>query len=66
MAVLTSARWYTRTKGDYLAAEEMNRRALERKEKALGVERPKTLASVYCLAYLFHTQQQYHDAYAKN
>ncbi|KAH7111303.1 hypothetical protein B0J11DRAFT_554344 [Dendryphion nanum] len=37
--------------GDYKAAEEMNRRALERKEKALGKEHPSRLTSVYCLAF---------------
>ena len=58
--------WYTRTKEDYLKAEETNRRPLEGIEKALGVEHPKTLASVYCFACLFHTQQQYHDAFAKS
>ena len=33
----------------------MHRRALEGREKVLGVEHPDTLTSVYCLAYLLHT-----------
>lgn len=40
--------------GKYEAAEAMNRRALEGKEKVLGTEHPETLTSVYCLAYLLH------------
>ncbi len=48
--------------GKYEAAEEMNRRALEGREKVLGVEHPDTLTSVYNLAYLFHHQQRYNDA----
>ncbi len=40
----------------------MNRRALEGREKVLGVEHPDTLTSVYNLAYLFHHQQRYNDA----
>jgi hypothetical protein len=34
----------------------MNRRALDGYEKALGMEHPDTLTSVYCLAFLFHQQ----------
>ena len=49
-AVLTNIGWYARQKGDYLTAEEMNRRALEGKEKVLGVDHPETLISVYKLA----------------
>ncbi|XTI88310.1 hypothetical protein V2W45_1343129 [Cenococcum geophilum] len=39
-------------------AEEMNRRALEGREKALEKEHPDTLTSIYCLAFLFHQQRQ--------
>ncbi|KAF2463882.1 uncharacterized protein BDR25DRAFT_329448 [Lindgomyces ingoldianus] len=53
-----------REKGKYEAAEEMNRRALEGREKALGKEHPDTLTSVYCLAFLFHQQQQHEAALA--
>jgi len=40
----------------------MNRRALEGREKALGKDHPDTLASVYCLAYLYHQRKQYDTA----
>jgi len=50
------------SQGRYEAAEEMIRRALEGREKALGVEHPDTLTSVYCLAYLLHAQRQYDAA----
>jgi hypothetical protein len=36
--------------GKYEAAEEMNRRALEKREKVLGMEHPDTLTSVSNLA----------------
>ncbi|KAH7109669.1 hypothetical protein B0J11DRAFT_420807, partial [Dendryphion nanum] len=42
--------------GKYEEAKEMNRRALEGTEKALGKEYPNTLTSAYCLAFLFHQQ----------
>jgi hypothetical protein len=48
--------------GKYETAEEMNRRALEGHEKVLGVEHPFTFTSVYCLAYLLHTQRNYPGA----
>ena len=59
MAVLTNAGWYARTKGDYLTAEEMNRRALEGEEKELRVEHPSTLTSVSSLAAVFQNQGKY-------
>ena len=61
-AVLTNAGWYARAKGDYLTAEEMNRRALEGREKVLGVEHPETLTSVDNLASVLRDQQRYNDA----
>ncbi|KAF2732966.1 hypothetical protein EJ04DRAFT_469350 [Polyplosphaeria fusca] len=48
--------------GKYEAAEEMNRRALEGREKALGKDHPDTLTSVYCLAHLLHTTRCYTEA----
>jgi len=45
-------------------AEEMNRRALEGREKALGKDHPDTLTSVYCLAHLLHYQHRYQEALA--
>ena len=43
----------------YEAAEEMNRRALEGREKVLGNKHPDTLTSVYCLAHLLHQKKDY-------
>ena len=43
--------------GKYEAAEEMNRRALEGREKVLGKDYPDTLTGVYCLAYLLHQRK---------
>jgi tetratricopeptide (TPR) repeat protein len=50
------------SQGKYEQAEEMNRRALEGYEKALGKEHPDTLTCVYCLAYLLHQRDKYKDA----
>ena len=47
--------------GKYEAAEEMNRRALEGREKVLGVEHPETLTSVSNLASVLQYQQRYND-----
>lgn len=54
--VFNKAAWYTKTQGDYLAAEEMNRRAMEGYEKALGEEHADTLTSVSDLAEVLHAQ----------
>jgi tetratricopeptide (TPR) repeat protein len=48
--------------GEYEQAEEMNRRALAGREKALGVDHPSTLSSVYCLAHLHSAIHDYHKA----
>ncbi|CAI6338133.1 unnamed protein product [Periconia digitata] len=48
--------------GKYEAAEAMNQRALEGREKALGKEHPSTLTSVYNLTYLLHRWGQYEEA----
>jgi hypothetical protein len=61
-SILFKAAWYSMETGSYNTAEEMNRRALEGREKALGKEHPDTLTSVYCLAYLLHRRFQYKDA----
>lgn len=62
MTVLNNAAWYARTKGDYLMAEEMNRRALHEGEKVLGLEHPKTLTSLSDLAIVFVSQGKYKTA----
>ena len=53
---------FFRSQGRYKAAEEMIRRALEGDEKALGVEHPDTLTTVYCRAHSLHAQRQYDAA----
>ena len=50
--------------GKYEAAEEINRRALEKYKKMLGAEHPNTLTSVYYLTYILHSKGQY-DAASK-
>jgi tetratricopeptide (TPR) repeat protein len=48
--------------GKYDEAEAMHRRALEGREKALGLKHPDTLTSVYYLAFLFHKKHHYSAA----
>jgi hypothetical protein len=61
--------------GKYEAAEEMNRRALEGREKSLGAEHPDTLTSVIlrispmeCLQSLslVHPRPNLHSAYGRS
>lgn len=49
-SILFNAAWYANDRGNYSTAEEMNRRALEGYEKALGLEHPDTLSSIANLA----------------
>ena len=51
-----------RFRGQYEAAEEMNRRALAGSEKVLGVEHPDTLTCVGNLALVFQDQGKYKAA----
>ncbi|OCL03965.1 hypothetical protein AOQ84DRAFT_226702 [Glonium stellatum] len=51
-----------RSQGEYKGAEEMNQRALEGCEKALGKEHPTTLASVSNLALVLQDQGKYKQA----
>src|SRR6266536_2073963 len=46
-----------RNQGKY-EAEEMHRRALEGKQRVLGMEHPESLTTVYCLAYLLHAPKK--------
>jgi tetratricopeptide (TPR) repeat protein len=55
-----------RDQGKYEAAEEMNRRALEGREKVLGVEHPDTLNSVSNLALVLQNQGKYEAAEEMN
>ena len=57
---------YARAKGDYTMAEEMLRRALEGRKKALGKEHPDTLISMSNLASVLIEQGQYKEAEKSN
>ncbi len=61
-SILFEAAWYAGDKGSYDTAEEMNRRALEGREKALGKEHPDTLASISLLATVLRRQGKYEQA----
>jgi tetratricopeptide (TPR) repeat protein len=53
------AGWHLLLMGEYTTAENILRRSLEIREKALGREHSDTLTSVFHLAYLLHRQQHY-------
>ncbi|KAK4890549.1 hypothetical protein LTR49_028725, partial [Elasticomyces elasticus] len=55
-SVLYKAAWFAEEQGQYKAAEEMNRRALKGREKALGPEHPDTLKSVSKMATVLLSQ----------
>ncbi|OCK72835.1 hypothetical protein K432DRAFT_411387, partial [Lepidopterella palustris CBS 459.81] len=61
-SILFNAAWYADDRGNYSAAEEMNRRALEGYEKALGLEHPSTLASMANLASTYRNQGRWKEA----
>ena len=61
-AVLSNAAWYTAEQGNYNDAEQMDRRALDSKEKVLGKEHPDTLTSVSNLALVLQYQGKYDEA----
>jgi Tetratricopeptide repeat len=65
-SILFNAAWYADDKGNYNAAEEMNRRALEGYKKARGVEHSDTLASMDNLALVLLNQGRYEEAEAMN
>jgi len=48
--------------GKYEEAEEMNRRALQCREKVLGHEHPDTLNSIWSVAMDMKMNQEYDDA----
>ncbi|KAF2685485.1 TPR-like protein [Lentithecium fluviatile CBS 122367] len=61
--VLQNAARYMQTAlSKYGEAEKLNRRALEGREKELGVQHPHTLASVNNLAGVLHDQGRYEEA----
>ncbi|KAH8669305.1 hypothetical protein BGZ61DRAFT_483478 [Ilyonectria robusta] len=64
--LLTNAGSYRWMKGIYKEAEEMNRRALETKERVLGREHPSTLTSINNLATVLQDQGKYEEAEQMN
>ncbi|KAK3613652.1 hypothetical protein LTR56_027755 [Elasticomyces elasticus] len=65
-SVLYKAAWFAEEQGQYKAAEEMNRRALKGREKALGPEHPDTLKSVSKMATVLLSQGKYEAAEEMN
>ncbi|KAH7131165.1 TPR domain protein [Dactylonectria macrodidyma] len=60
--LLTNAGWYRWKKGIYEEAEEINRQALDAREKVLGREHPDTLTSISNLAGVLQDQGKYEEA----
>ncbi|KAL8763279.1 MAG: hypothetical protein Q9194_007383 [Teloschistes cf. exilis] len=65
-AVLGNAAWYAAEQGSYDNAEQMNRRALDGREKVLGKEHPETLTSISNLASVLRYQGKYDEAEQMN
>jgi tetratricopeptide (TPR) repeat protein len=65
-SILYNAAWYSWETGSYNIAEEMNHRALEGFEKALGKEHPNTLKSINNLALVLRDQGKYKQAEEMN
>lgn len=65
-SILSNAAWYSRKKGSYNMAEDMERRALEMREKVLGKEHPATLVSLSNLALVLQNQGKYKQAEEMN
>jgi tetratricopeptide (TPR) repeat protein len=61
-SVLFKAAWYASEMGNYHAAKEMGRAALEAREATLGAEHPDTLASVNNLGWVLSRQGKYEEA----
>ncbi|KAH7123380.1 putative kinesin [Dactylonectria estremocensis] len=64
--LLTNAGWYRWMKGIYEEAGEMNKLALETRERVLGREHPDTLMSVHILALVLQDQGKYEEAEQMN
>jgi tetratricopeptide (TPR) repeat protein len=56
--------WYLYLRGEYAAAEEISRDALDGREKVLGPEHPDTLTSVNNLGSVLERQGKYEEAEA--
>jgi tetratricopeptide (TPR) repeat protein len=61
-SVLFKAAWYASEMGNYHAAKEMGRAALEAREATLGAEHPDTLSSVHNLGSVLERQGKYEEA----
>ena len=64
--VLSNTAWYAAEQGSYDEAEQMDRRALDSREKMLGKEHPDTLTSVSNLASVLQDQGKYEEAEEMN
>ena len=64
--VLSNTAWYAAEQGSYDEAEQMDRRALDSREKMLGKEYPSTLTSVSNLALVLRYQGKYGEAEPMN
>ncbi|KAL6406226.1 Kinesin light chain [Ilyonectria robusta] len=64
--LLTNRGWYWRMRGRYKEAEQMNRRALNAREKVFGREHPSTLTSISNLALVLQHQGKYEEAEQMN
>jgi tetratricopeptide (TPR) repeat protein len=62
--VANNTAWYLYLRGEYTAAKEISRDALDRSEKALGPEHPRTLISVSNLGAVLERQGKYEEAEA--
>jgi tetratricopeptide (TPR) repeat protein len=62
--VANNTAWYLYHRGEYAAAEEISRDALDRREKVLGLEHPHTLTSVSNLGSVLESQGKYEEAEA--
>ncbi|KAI8666162.1 hypothetical protein NCS57_00840200 [Fusarium keratoplasticum] len=64
--LLVNAGWYRWMRGRYNEVEQMNRRALEVREKVLGREHPDTLTSVGILASVLRDLGKYEESEQMN
>ncbi|KAI8680532.1 NACHT domain-containing protein [Fusarium keratoplasticum] len=64
--LLTNIGRYRQMRGRYEEAEQMNRRALEGREKVLGREHPDTLTSIHNLGWVLRSQGKYEEAEQMN
>ena len=62
--VASNTAWYLYLRGEYAAAEEISRDALDGREKVLGPEHPYTLTSVSNLGSVLESQGKYQEAEA--